>query len=149
MEESTQTIAHIDSQVRRKLQKNSIDYTPNSLPITHTSVRRLMTKNKEKEKRKPPKRYADESTCFNVLVQTDSSLRKSLRLMSTAIHSTTTEFCNFRSIKVAPVHTEVAAVTEKKSNRRLQIFVWAVNQYQQNSDLVSITFSEETTRLFV
>jgi hypothetical protein len=72
-----------------------------------------MTKNRAKEQRKPPQRCVDESTCFNVLVQTDPSLRRTLRLMSTAIHSTTTELCNFRNAKVAQVHTEVAAVIKK------------------------------------
>ena len=37
----------------------------NSLPITQTSVRRLITKNREKEQRQTPQRYHDESTGFN------------------------------------------------------------------------------------
>lgn len=113
----------LTAEVRRKLQKNSTDYIPKSLPITQTSVKRVMSKNKEKEQRKPPHCCADESTCFNVLVQTDPSLRKSLLLMSTAIYSTTTEFCNFRNIKVAPVHTEVAAVTKNISRTEGYKFV--------------------------
>jgi hypothetical protein len=114
MEESIQIIAHVDSGGQKEVAEKFYRLHTNNLPIAQTSVRRLMTKNGEKEKRKPPQRCADESTCFNVLVQTKPSLRKSLRLMSIAIHSTTTEFCNFLSLKLAPVHSEAAAVTKKK-----------------------------------
>jgi hypothetical protein len=72
-----------------------------------------MTKNREKEQREPPQLCVDESKCFNVFVQTDPSLRRSLRLMSTAIHSTTTELCSFRNAKVAQVHTGFTAVIKK------------------------------------
>jgi hypothetical protein len=101
-EERVQVIADVDSRGQKEVAEEFYRLHTNSLAITQTSLRRLMTKNKEKEQRKLPQRSTDKSTCFNVLVQTDPSLRKSLCLMSTAIHSTTTEFCNFRNIKVAP-----------------------------------------------
>jgi hypothetical protein len=110
MEDNIQIIAQVGSRGQKEVAEEFYRLRTKSLPITQTCVRRLMTKNREKEQRKPPNLCADESTCFNVLAQTDPGIRKSLRLMSTAIHSTTTEFCNFRNIKVAPLRTEVAAV---------------------------------------
>jgi len=98
MDEIIQIIAHVDSRGQNEVAEGFSRLHTNSLSIRQTSVRRLMTKNREQEHRKPPQRCADESTCCNILVQTDPSLRKSLRLMSTEIHSTTTEFCNFRNI---------------------------------------------------
>ena len=108
-----ETIANVESRGQKEVVEEFYRLHTNSLPITQTSVRRLMTKNREKEQRNPPQRCFDESTCFNVLAQAVPSLIRSLRLMCTAIHSTT-ELCNFRNAKVAQVHTEVAAVTKKK-----------------------------------
>jgi hypothetical protein len=48
------------------------------LTLAQTSTNRLMTKlNGEKEHRKHPEGFTDESTSFNVFVQIDVSLRKS------------------------------------------------------------------------
>jgi len=124
VEEIIQIIGHVDSRSQKEVAGEFSRLHTNSLPITQTSVRRLMTKNREKEQRKPPQRCADESTCCNVLVQTDPSLLKSLRLMSTEIHSTTTEFWNFRNTKVAPVRTEFAAVTKKKKAEQRVTNLW-------------------------
>jgi hypothetical protein len=117
MEDRIQIIAHVDSRGHKEDAEEFYGLHTNSLPITQNSVRRMMNKNREREHRKPPQRCANESTFFIVLVQTDPSLKKSLPSMFTEIHSTTTESCNFVNIKVAPVHTEVAAATKTNVSR--------------------------------
>ena len=70
--------------------------------------------------------------------------------MSTQIHSATTESYNFVNIKVAPVQTEVVAVTKNYlSNRWLQVCEGAVNQYQESSDLDFMIFFGGDDKIFV
>jgi tRNA(Glu) U13 pseudouridine synthase TruD len=104
MERRIHIIEHVDSQGQKEAAAEFNRLHPKRMPITQTSVRRLMTKTRDKEEhREHPQRCTDESTSFSILFQTDVNLR-SLRWMSTKIRfSTITAIKNFAEPKVAPV----------------------------------------------
>jgi hypothetical protein len=75
VEERIHITVRFDSQGHEEVAAVFNRLHPKRLPITQTSVRRLMTKIREKEEhREPPERCTDESTSLNVLVQMDVSL---------------------------------------------------------------------------